>query len=222
MLSICDSKKPNGSRRDAKAIADTAHKFREVLGIENRLAPNVLEVIELLLTKLIPHFELMVCSDRELPGSVEAFAQDEPPRIVVRESIYLAASMCDPRARMTLAHELGHIVLQHRGTHARAKFSKWREVEHEANVFARQFLMPDHLVKNFNCAAEVSRYFNVTRAAAEDRLREVAGPVARENPFAELQKLLASKAGQQVYSEIITDEIKREEGVQDAGASPPE
>lgn len=62
-----------------------------------------------------------------------------------------------PRARFTLAHELGHFFLHRRWLHAGAAFhdaelmvgEDLREVEREANTFAAECLLPERLVERF-------------------------------------------------------------------------
>ena len=62
-----------------------------------------------------------------------------------------------PRARFTLAHELGHFFLHRRWLHAGRAFhdaellvgDELREVEREANAFAAECLLPEQLVERF-------------------------------------------------------------------------
>ena len=44
-------------------------------------------------------------------GEAEAYTEFSPPQIVVRESVYLGAANRNGRDRMTMAHELGHLVM---------------------------------------------------------------------------------------------------------------
>ena len=41
--------------------------------------------------------------------AVEGYTEFDPPQIAVSESVYKLARRFDGRARMTLAHELGHL-----------------------------------------------------------------------------------------------------------------
>lgn len=79
------------------------------------------------------------------------------------------------RKRFTLAHEVGHICLDH------ADDSPARE--REANAFAAQLLLPQILVEHYVrlnrgrvTAAELSAVFGVSRDVAENRLRSMRRP----------------------------------------------
>lgn len=80
------------------------------------------------------------------------------------------------RNRFTLAHEVGHIVLNHHKLlkNNLIKFNgKTKDIfEMQANVFAENILMPVHLVNKFRYedVEDLSRIFEVSKSMAEVRM----------------------------------------------------
>ena len=80
------------------------------------------------------------------------------------------------RNRFTLAHEVGHIVLNHHKLlkNNLIKFDKDTKniFERQANVFAENILMPVHLVNKFRYedVEDLSRIFEVSKSMAEVRM----------------------------------------------------
>jgi hypothetical protein len=175
---------PNGKKtevRSSEDIAQVACELRKMLGIENTVAPNLAIIVEMTMTKVMPDFEFVVCPDERLGNLVDAVTLPKPPRILVRESVYRDLLHNSPRARMTIAHEIGHLVLEHgRRLHRRKpgsprsfRSSDVRSYEREADHFAALFLMPAHIVSQFKDAKEISANCNVSRRAAEVRMAEL-------------------------------------------------
>jgi IrrE N-terminal-like domain len=82
--------------------------------------------------------------------------------------------------RFTLAHELGHVALDHRGTRSRAIAGRdvrkdanapgvWQD-ESEANLWASFFLMPTRLVTSCKTADELAWLCSVSKEAARIRM----------------------------------------------------
>lgn len=97
--------------------------------------------------------------------------------------IYYNDTLSEAWCRFTIAHELGHIFLEHHllaGTDVLSRTfvakAQYKEYENEANAFARNLLSPAPLariiVKNKNHAdvAEVEKAFFITTKAAETRI----------------------------------------------------
>lgn len=80
------------------------------------------------------------------------------------------------RNRFTLAHEVGHIVLNHHKLlkHDLIKFNENTKniFERQANIFAENILMPVHLVKKFiyEDPKTLSTIFEVSKSMAEIRM----------------------------------------------------
>lgn len=113
-------------------------------------------------------------------GDDEAQAFPDSGVIRIREDIYDALIHQDRRARFTIAHEIGHLVL-HQGiplrwvgapqnnvsrTHAFFEDSEW-----QADTFAAEFLMPVELIQKYcTKAVEIAEVFGVSLDAALIRL----------------------------------------------------
>jgi Zn-dependent peptidase ImmA (M78 family) len=96
--------------KTAKEVESKALAWRDALGVADAWAPNLVDLIENKVPKVFPQFALLVRADREM-GDAEAYTESNPPMIAVRESVYWQGLRNDGRARMTFAHEFGHLVL---------------------------------------------------------------------------------------------------------------
>jgi hypothetical protein len=107
--------------------------------------------------------------------------------ISVKRSVHQKAIWGDGRARMTLAHELGHGVMHHGATMFRnsdavgptelSRTGPWESAEHQAKVFASAFLIEDQVAASLSSPEEISTEFLVSLEAAEicfERLVEEA------------------------------------------------
>src|SRR5207253_8739259 len=76
------------------------------------------------------------------------------------------------------AHELGHILLQHPRRPFRVRDTNSARpidprLEREANIFAREFLVPAHLARNYKTIEELKVAFQISADTAELRLKEL-------------------------------------------------
>lgn len=167
--------------RSAKDIEALTLAWRDALGSPNEWAPNMLRLLEIELPKLpkLGQFALISRSDLEM-GNAEAYTQFNPPHIVVRNSVYQLARKGDGRSRMTLAHELGHLVMHPGASKLRTDFlsstnqlKPFESAEWQANKFASLFLMPLHIVREFQNASQLSESCRVSLQAAQIRMSEL-------------------------------------------------
>ena len=125
--------------------------------------------------------------DSELPEA-PAKADCATKKITVRESLAYQAVQGSGHARMTLAHEVGHIALGHSGTRYRknglnieaATIAQVRREESEAKRFAAVFLVPTHLAEHCRTAEEIEEKFAVSHDAAEIRKSELDAHIRRK------------------------------------------
>lgn len=107
-----------------------------------------------LITKLkhrYPTLNYLRIKDEEWIGVDEALWDSDKKRISIRESVFCALNKGNPRAMMTLVHEVGHILLGHKGILSRAptgnlaeKYSRdVKRMEYQAKRYAAAFLMPN-------------------------------------------------------------------------------
>jgi hypothetical protein len=121
--------------------------------------------------------------DREENGQIE---------LMLREDVYQALRRDEPRARFTLMHELGHVVLhandlvQHgelphfgagfRRANKSGTHKPWQDTEWQANAFAGAFLMPARELRALERAGMLTtltlvRRFGVSAEAANYRIK---------------------------------------------------
>lgn len=143
---------------DDEEMERIARQVRSSLGMDDQLRPDMITVIFKLKTRgVIKNYERV--PDHEMPHDEARFDADTG-LLYIRESTFRAANtqysfnpMERKRARFTIAHELGHIVLGHVGTNFRGATSargkqlgrKIRINERDAERFAAAFLAPEHL-----------------------------------------------------------------------------
>lgn len=162
------------------SIAEIAYAWRDALGVDKSiLAVPIVHLVENVLPLINGAFALVVERSSAL-DQVEAYTEFSPPKIVVRENVYWAASEGDPRARWTFAHELGHLVLHDTAVPvARAplnyrsmeKLPAYASSERQADKFAASFLAPRWIAANFKSAVALSLACGISRQAAEIRLQ---------------------------------------------------
>ena len=101
-------------------------------------------------------------------------------RIIVKDSVYQQARLGLGRARMTLAHEIGHAIM-HRGVRmARrtqgnlryASIATYESAEHHARVFAAALLIHPTIAAALESDEEISVGFGVSIEAARIYLQE--------------------------------------------------
>jgi IrrE N-terminal-like domain len=166
--------------KSAKEIEAKALAWRHALGVAEAWAPPMVDLIEVKLPKLFPTFALVVRPDEEM-GEAEAYTEFNPPIIAVRNSVYWFAKENDGRARMTFAHEFGHLVLHPGAAKTRMqnrnnsiqKIKPFESAEWQARKFAAFFLLPAHVVVQFGTARELSESCCVSLLAAEIRFEEI-------------------------------------------------
>lgn len=120
-----------------------------------------------------------IVPDGNLPPKVEAQYYPNDRLLEISSSVY--ASLCDGqgRARYTLLHEFGHIVL-HDATPLQRRMeyqTKWHKREEDsewqADYFAAEVLMPLATALSCSTAKELIKITGASKQAAENRMREV-------------------------------------------------
>jgi Zn-dependent peptidase ImmA (M78 family) len=167
--------------RSCASIEQCALAWRDALGVSDAWAPDIVSLIENELPRFFSTFALVVRPDSEMEDA-EAYTQFDPPQIVVRESVYREANKRHGRSRMTLSHELGHLVM-HAGVRAKPRMiggnksapseKIYESAEWQAREFASAFLMPDHIVRQFDSFEQLQECCQVSRLAAEIRFGKV-------------------------------------------------
>lgn len=172
--------------RTLEEVEDVALRLREAVGLGDEDWVDLLSVLQKLPTRF-PDFRWLVALDEELPGA-EAKADCAEKTIVIKQSVYDGIRLGRPRSRMTLAHEIGHIVLGHAGTRLRSlgrdRVAAWnRDVgseEQEARWFAAVFLSPTRLASTCGDPQALAERFGLSGSAAERRWDELEARRRRE------------------------------------------
>lgn len=179
------------SGRSAKDIAATALAWRDVLGVADQWAPDVVRLLELSLPRIIPNFALVARPDSEMDDA-EAYTEFDPPHIAVRGSVYALALRQEGRSRMTFAHELGHLVMHPGAAKLRSEAPAlvkstiriFESAEWQARKFAAQFLVPDHIAIQFDSPRQLGECCKVSLQAAQIRFNETM-PLRSSRSFPE-------------------------------------
>jgi len=140
----------------------------------NEYAVNLYAIIEKLGATL--------CKTDKLPNSILGSARKTRSGVWI---IIVNSRQIDSRQRFTIAHEIGHIVLNHSDIYPEyysfITNSKLAYKERQANVFATELLMPVskfkdlYFNKHITNVPDIAKYFQVSKQAAEIRITEIGG-----------------------------------------------
>lgn len=157
-----------------REIEEIATQVRNDLGFSASAKIPMAVVLEHVLPDLIEGYEFRV-DDAGVLGRAEAITDGYRPIITFGASAYSELAKDRPRARMTAAHELGHLLL-HTG---RTGFALLRErdsrldPEKQADAFAAAFLMPATEFKAVKSINDAMKKFGVSLDAALFRARKL-------------------------------------------------
>lgn len=160
------------SRRNIRAMA---YFIRKIAGQENNLYFDIVYFLDVILPKIDPGFTLIIEDESEL-GECHGLTYPDRNEIHIRSDVYERACKGSGRDRLTMAHELFHL-LQHEKeniSYARipdgAKIQTFRDPEWQATAFGGELLVPWHLTKGMN-ADEIAEKCGVSIAAANTQIR---------------------------------------------------
>ncbi len=171
-------------QKDNSVIEKAADTLRRRLNVSDVNCPDLVCLLENQVNKIIPNFTLKRVFDEELPEDVEADANTDNGELRISERIWQQLKNGCVRARFTVAHELGHFFLNHKGKLRRDKQKRRQDPativqENEANIFASYFLSPTLLAKECKSAQELSNRFQISNQAAEIRLETLSADIRR-------------------------------------------
>lgn len=156
-------------------IQKIVYEFKRKCGLENMLEIPILHFVENILPQIIPDFVLEVRPIVEMGNkNGETFPKEH--RICVREDVYEGAARGVPRDRMTIAHELGHLILHENQNlgfcqiNGKKSLAAYVSSEWQANVFAGEFLASSYLIYG-KTTEEVRMECNVSETAAMIQLK---------------------------------------------------
>lgn len=129
------------------AIRTLAMHLRTAFKIRGLYFP-VMEVIEFALPQFLSDFEFHVASEKEM-GQTHGLTFPQNSTIILREDVYEGALSGNGRDRMTVAHEIGHLLLHKDIAFARSEpdvqIAAFESSEWQAKCFSGELLVPHHL-----------------------------------------------------------------------------
>lgn len=146
---------------------------RQKCGLNGRLNVPVCFLFEFILEKIFQNFEWEIVPDSEMSEEGKTFTGEN--KIEIRESVYAAACVGNGRARFTIMHEIGHLVLHGPDRVALCrlapgeKLKAFEDPEWQANTFAAEFLMDFDLIQGMDYK-KISESCGVTYKAAKTRI----------------------------------------------------
>jgi len=167
------------TQKSEAEIRKLATRVRRELGVPNCASPDLVSVIKRL-PNIIPGFELVKLPEEEMNGA-DAAADCEDNKLFVSHKVWFALESGQPRARMTMAHEIGHFVAGHTETKFRMRGVNYSErsnfltgiEEREAKEFAPHFLAPLELSNACTNVTELADRFQLSNEAAEIHWRRI-------------------------------------------------
>ena len=151
-------------------IRDFAMRVRGALGLADRPYVNVELLIDFLMPKCFPGFSYDVWATAEM-GNNHGLARPDERFIILREDVYERACAGKGRDRLTVVHEVAHLLLHtkdrillRRGTGEPKRFC---DPEWQANCFAGEFLVAHTMARQCGNPLEIERMFGVSPDAAD-------------------------------------------------------
>lgn len=164
------------------AVHGRAEALRRSLSLQEIPYFPIVTVMEKVMYERLELFQLRICDRDEMDGA-EGLTDPDGEFIMIDEQVYLSACDEEPRARFTMAHELGHWFLHTKRPLARARpgsvVKPYRDPEAQANQFAAELLMPRKMIARNDTVRQVMDRFGVSLSAAENRLNFMRSRVWR-------------------------------------------
>ncbi len=156
-----------------------ARNFLKKIGLEHQIQPDMMTVISKL-KHVVPSFKYQRVPDNDMPNAEAQWLSDDFI-LKMRESVFVEMQRGHARARMTIAHELSHYLLKHKGLLNRSTQKTMSEIavplvrrqESEARRLGPIILAPEYLVPEGATAEEIVRMFGLSAEAASYRKDEV-------------------------------------------------
>jgi IrrE N-terminal-like domain len=164
---------PKRKNKEIRAEALSAKKF---YGTEKRRPINVIRCLQSgkILTRRGRKNLIYKIEDDEVMGRHDGKTEFTADSVVisVKRSVHQKAVWGDGRARMTLAHELGHGAMHYgvpmfwnsdaTGSTELSRTNAFESAEHQAKVFASAFLIDDEVAVSLSSPEEISAEFVVS------------------------------------------------------------
>lgn len=135
-----------------KNLRQKARMIRVIEGAENEMFFDIVHFLEITLPQIDPSFNLRILP-KSVMGECHGLTFPDRDEIQIREDVYDRAIGGSGRDRMTMAHELGHLLQHEKQNISYARIEENREVptyrdpEWQAEAFGGELLIPYHLMK---------------------------------------------------------------------------
>ncbi|MGP0058652.1 MAG: ImmA/IrrE family metallo-endopeptidase [Beijerinckiaceae bacterium] len=182
-------------------IRQLAKRTREFCGVAKDRRVDMIACLErekIWTVKGIKRLHFEVRPDTEM-GTADGMTSHSEGivTIAVKQSVRDAAYMGDGRARNTLAHELGHLVMHDGAEMPRLATGnitpKWlkpfESAEHHVKVFAPAFLINDAIAETLSGAEEISIEFGISYESAKIYFKELTAFRGRERTAEKMRRL---------------------------------
>ena len=158
------------SRKDIRIMAD---KIRIIEGSKGKFCFDIVHFLDVTLPKLDEGFTLQIMPKSQM-GECHGLTYPDRNEIQIREDVYDRACNGSGRDRLTMAHELFHL-LHHEKTNisfARSEnIETFRDPEWQADAFGGELLIPHDMVQGLP-PEEVASKCKVSFSAACCQLRK--------------------------------------------------
>ena len=150
--------------------------IRKIARKENELYFDIVYFLEITLPKLDENFTFQVLTEENM-GDCHGLTYPDKNLIQIRQDVYERAVEGNGRDRLTLAHELFHL-LQHESINisfARTgnnKVETYRDPEWQSDAFGGELLVPHNMIQGMSIN-EVATKCGVSMAAARFQLSKL-------------------------------------------------
>lgn len=174
------------SRKDLRVIA---FKIRQAFGLEDCLHFPIVEFMEHMMPKKFDNFEWEIVEDDELPPNQDAVTviKNGFGVVKIKQSVYDGACEGNGQHRMTIAHEIvGHFIpicilgFKLYVSNSDGKIVTFCNPEWQAKCLAGEFMMPYHLVKDYN-SKQLERLCGVSKTAAKYQMKIFREELSKRN-----------------------------------------
>jgi Zn-dependent peptidase ImmA (M78 family) len=159
-----------------------------VFNLDQKLTFDVLRVIENKIHLVDEDFFLKVESEESGQTTLHSSSNGKKVcNVTSSQWFYSEADRQTPLSRFQLAHEIAHWILHPEKNHAYSRLptnyistKRYLGIEIEADVFAREFLLPITVVDRFDSPEALAKAANVPVWVAQKRFRELRELTAHE------------------------------------------
>lgn len=160
------------SRKDIREVANLLKGVLEIP--QNQLYIDVVAVLEQLCDQ-DEEMSFEIIDDQRMPSNVHAKSDVDSQTMYIKESVYNGAAENNGRDRMTIAHEIFHLLVHQRPSlvlyrRDQGQMKTYENPEWQADCFAGEFLMPHDEIAKLT-TSEVMEYCKVSEPAANYQLK---------------------------------------------------